>query len=315
MLVILAKDHVSIQKVRATESTHNYKLTPETYETYLEIRRPTNDYIHALEERVAFLEQELSQRSQTHVCTRTPITTTQVVGSASDKAPVADDTDDVAEMLSQFTLGDAGDLRYFGAASSFNLANNVPTHIASAAHAQEEGLRAARISGMQDVPDELRDHLLDLFWQWQNSWYLLVPQAPFLSDLHAGKVGQFCTPLLLRAIMALASRYSDRIETRTDPDDCNTAGAAFASDVDVMLHFEMRAPTMCTIQATALYGLYVNSTDNESLAWLYAGIASRMAFSLGLHEDSTKLTQSGIISRQAADARNLTWTGIYIIDR
>ena len=290
-------------------------MSSETYDTYFVIRRPTNDYVHALEARIRFLEQELSQGARIRVDTCPPISTTKVVGPGLENALAPDESDEVVDMLSQFTLGDAGDLRYFGAASSFNLGNNVPTHVASAAHTQEEGYQAAQLSGMQDVPDELRDHLLDLFWRWQNSWHLLVPQAPFLDDLRAGKMGQFCTPLLLRAIMALASRYSDRIETRTDVDDYNTAGAGFASDVDVMLHFEMRAPTLSTIQATALYGLYVNSTDNESLAWLYAGIASRMAFSLGLHEDCTKLTQSGILSRQAADARNLTWTGIYIIDR
>jgi hypothetical protein len=235
--------------------------------------------------------------------------------SASNQTAAMDETEEVAEMLGQFTLGDAGDLRYFGAASSFNLGNNVPTHIASAARAREEGFLAAQNSGMQDVPDELRNHLLDLFWRWQNSWHLLVPQASFLGDLHTGNMGQFCTHLLMRAILALASRYSDRTEVRTDPDDPNTAGAGFAADVNIMLECEIKAPTICTIQATALYGLYVNSTDDESLAWLYAGTASRMAFSLGLHEDCTKLVQTGVLSRQAADARDLTWNGVYIVDR
>jgi hypothetical protein len=142
-----------------------------------------------------------------------------------------------------------------------------------------------------------------------------VPQESFLHDLYTGKTRSSCTPLLLYAILALASRYSDRLEVRTDPKNANTAGAAFAAHVSTMLHHEIQAPTTSTIQATALYGLYVNSTDNESLAWLYAGMASRMAFSLGLHEDCSDLVRSGIVSPQAADARNLTWSGVYVVDR
>ncbi|KEQ83528.1 hypothetical protein M438DRAFT_346475 [Aureobasidium pullulans EXF-150] len=280
-------------------------------------KRPTNEYVHALEERVAFLEQELAQadRISARLLRSGESNSTTQDTPSSGKSNATEETDEVVEMLGRFTLGDAGDLRYFGAASSFNLGHNVPTHVASAARAQEDGLQAAQISGMQDVPNELRDHLLDLFWRWQNSWQVLVPQASFLDDLHTGVMGRYCTALLLRAILALASRYSDRSEVRTDPNDPNTAGAAFAADVDIMLHFEIRAPTISTIQAAALYGLYVNATDNESLAWLYAGIASRMSFSLGLHEDCSDLVRSGVLSRQAADARNLTWNGVYIVDR
>lgn len=266
---------------------------------------------------MAFLEQELAQadRISARLLRSGESNSTNQDTPSSGKSNATEETDEVVEMLGRFTLGDAGDLRYFGAASSFNLGHNVPTHVASAARAQEDGLQAAQISGMQDVPNELRDHLLDLFWRWQNSWQVLVPQASFLDDLHTGVMGKYCTALLLRAILALASRYSDRSEVRTDPNDPNTAGAAFAADVDIMLHFEIRAPTISTIQAAALYGLYVNATDNESLAWLYAGIASRMSFSLGLHEDCSDLVRSGALSRQAADARNLTWNGVYIVDR
>lgn len=129
------------------------------------------------------------------------------------------------------------------------------------------------------------------------------------------KSGRFCTPLLLTSMLAYASRYSDRLEVRMNPDEPHTAGTRFYLQAKTMLQHEHEAPTTSTIQATALTGLYAISTDKESLGWLYVGMASRMAFSLGLHSDCSEYVRQGVLSTDDADARNVTWWGVYVLDR
>lgn len=225
--------------------------------------------------------------------------------------------DEITDALEGFTVGDAGELRFFGASSGLNLSGYYSrgTHNASPSDARKRGLESARSFGFIYPSDELRDHLLGLYWRWQNSWQYLVPQESFLYDLHVAKSEQFCTPLLLTAIMALASRYSDRVDVRTIPDDPNTAGLVFYKQAQTMLHCEHEAPTTSTIQATTLIALYITATDNESLGWLYAGMGSRMAFNLGLHSDCSEHVRQGLLSQEDAEARNITWWGVYVIDR
>jgi hypothetical protein len=219
--------------------------------------------------------------------------------------------------LEGFTISSAGDLRFFGAASGLNLSGHYlgANDAVTASQAQIRSWDAAQLYGVTDCPDELRDHLLGLYWRWQNSWQYMIPQYLFLQDLHITKNSRFCTPLLLSAMLALASRYSDRLEVRTDFNDPNTAGLTFFTAAQAMLQHELEAPKTSTIQATVLIGLYITATDKESTGWLYAGQASRMAFNLGLHLDCSKYVRQGLISPEDAFARNVTWWGVYVIDR
>lgn len=93
--------------------------------------------------------------------------------------------------------------------------------------------------------------------------------------------------------MALASRYSDRVDVRTIPDDPNTARLMFYTQAQTMLHCEHEAPTTSTIQATTPIALYMAATDKEPLGWFYSGMGSHMAFNLGLHSDCSEHVRQG----------------------
>lgn len=226
------------------------------------------------------------------------------------------DPDDLAEMLGSFNLDDGGELRFFGAASNFHLIRDKDTFKdSSSTVARAQGITAAQQSvGSLHIPEELRAHLLDLYWRWQNSWQYVVSRNVFMRDLTAGKSTRFCSPLLLAAILALASRYSDRPEVRTDPKDHNTAGAIFAAQAKYMLHHECVAPTVSTVQATALLGLYSCAINQESLGWMYTGMAVRMAFTLGLHLDCSQYVSSGLITADDLESRNVAWWGVSMLD-
>jgi hypothetical protein len=224
--------------------------------------------------------------------------------------------DELTDALGCFTLGDAGELRYFGASSNFTIIQNHSLKVASSVEARNRGIAAARqMPAFFEPSDELRDHLLGLFWRWQNSWQYLVSRESFVLDLYVEKSGRFCTPLLLTAMLALASRYSSRPELRANPNDANTSGEIFASQAKTMLHYEYEAPTTSTVQATALLGLYWASIDNEGLGFMYIGMATRMAMNLGLQSDCTSYAAKGLVSEEDVEARNIAFWGVYVLDK
>lgn len=224
--------------------------------------------------------------------------------------------DDLADTLGCFSLDHVGELRFFGSSSNFDIIQNHSLKVPSSVEARERGVSAAqKVPGYVEPSPALRDELLGIFWKWQNSWQYIVPREAFLRDLYVDKSGKFCTPLLLSAIMALSSRYSSRAELRTDPDDAITSGEEFALQARTMLHYEFEAPTTTTVQATALLGLYWAGSDNEGLGFVYIGMATRMAMNLGLHFDCTSYMLKGLISEEDAESRNITFWGIYLLDK
>ena len=155
--------------------------------------------------------------------------------------------DDLTEALGCFTLGDTGELQFFGASSNFSIIQNPSLKVASSLEARTRGIAAAKQSPECFNPsEELQNHLLGLFWRWQNSWQYIVSRESFVRDLYIERSGRYCTPLLLTAIMALASRYSARPELRTDLANPNTAGTMFAKQAKIMLDCEYEAPTTST---------------------------------------------------------------------
>ncbi|KAF5239067.1 hypothetical protein FAUST_5161 [Fusarium austroamericanum] len=290
-------------------------------------KRHTNAYITALEARVASLEKQLAMHARHPESPDSmdncgpvdeeavpPTTDPSLSLAPVDSAP--DEMDELTNSLGCFTLGEIGELRYFGASSNFSIISNHAIKIPSSLQARNRGIEAARtMPGFFEPTDQLRDELLTIFWKWQNSWQYIVPRELFVRDLYVDHAGRYCTPLLLSAILAFCSRYSRRLELRTDPDDANTAGEAFAAQAKTMLHHEYDAPTTSTVQAAALLGLYWASIDNEGLGFMYIGMASRMAMNLGLHCDCSSYAIKSLISEDDVEARTVTFWGIYVLDK
>ncbi|KAF5711727.1 Nit-4-like protein [Fusarium globosum] len=302
--------------------------TANTTLTYVD-RRHTNAYINALEARVASLEKQLAHRNgdpgtpdsakDSGNCDHEEVafvSATQASQPAPNSTASEEDMDDLANALGCFTLGEIGELRYFGASSNFSIIPNHSIKVPSSIQARLRGIEAAeKMPDFITPSDEMRDHLLEIFWRWQNCWQYIVPRELFVRDLYVEKSGRYCTPSLMAAILAMSSRYSPRLELRTDPDDANTAGEAFAAQAKTMLHYECEAPTTSTVQATALLGLYWATIDNEGLGFLYIGMATRMAMNLGLHCDCSPYASKGLVSADDVEARNVTFWGVYFLDK
>jgi hypothetical protein len=191
-----------------------------------------------------------------------------------DDSEQRDPLKEITETLGRLNVGEDGQLRYFGSQSNFHLIHGNVSQVTTvtAAQARARGLAASSQLGWHvSIPIELQNHLLDLYWRWQNPWVYMVQKESFMPDFLSGDRSRYCTPVLLSVIFALASRYSDRVELRTDPEDPKTAGNAFSEQARVLLMYECEAATTATVQAAALMSLRMMSENKETLGWLYIG--------------------------------------------
>jgi hypothetical protein len=253
----------------------------------------------------------------------------EVVPAGETQVGVAQDTEtsddgrgpifeDVADLVGRLNLRDDGELRYFGSPSNFTLLHG-PTNgacVPTSPDAINKAISAPQMLYKEGIISlDLQLHLLDLFWTWQNTWQYVVHKRAFMSEFDAGTRGRYCTPLLLLAILSLSSRYSDWPEARTDPQDPNTAGEVFAKQAKELLFHEIETPIVPTVQAAVLLALREYAVNAETSAWVYIGMAVRMAHTLGLNVDCSSWVTSGQISPLEEEVRRVSWWGCFLVDK
>lgn len=121
---------------------------------------------------------------------------------------------------------------------------------------------------LRDFSPELVDDLIDVYFEWEQPWFQVVDEALF-RDSKQGN-GRYFSPLLLYCILAIASRWSDRPEVRSDLKDANTAGLVFLEHAETLLHFDLKWPSITTIQSLAIMAIvYVVSIRSAPLYKVY----------------------------------------------
>ncbi|BCS29525.1 fungal specific transcription factor domain-containing protein [Aspergillus puulaauensis] len=291
-------------------------------------RPPSKRYVQSLQAHIAVLERQLVELGGKVSRLETGRENAATADGEPNSPPnnlvetkssdLRDPIEELTQRAGRLNIGEDGQLRYFGAQSNYHLLHgpiyNETTRPIQ--EFQEIGLATAGLlCRAVDVPQGLQDHLLGLYWRWQNPWLYMIHKGSFMSDYRNGGRGKFCSPVLLFAIFALSSRYSDRVEVRSDPEDPHSAGNRFAEQAKILLQHECEAPTTTTVQAASLLSLRWMSENKESLGWLYIGMATRMAYNLGLNLDCASWVAAGMISEQDAEVRRITWWGCYKLDK
>ncbi|KAF3361364.1 hypothetical protein VDGD_10120 [Verticillium dahliae] len=170
---------------------------------------------------------------------------------------------------------------------------------------QRQGLAAAaQLDKLVAIPVELQQHLLELYWQWQNPWNYVIHKGAFMKSFRGEDDGRHCSPLLLSSIFAGDARYSDQVELRSRPDDPSMAVDAFCDQAKILLLYESEAPTITKVQAACILALRIMSDGKGALGWLYAGNATRMAHNPGLHVDLSDWTSTTAMAPEEVEARN-----------
>lgn len=106
------------------------------------------------------------------------------------------------------------------------------------------------------ISEELESHLIDLYFMWEQPWCQVVDESLFRESRATN--GRYFSPLLLNCILAIGSRHSDRPEIRSNPDNPQTAGRVFLDKAEVLLYYDLKWPSITTIQSLSILGtIYV----------------------------------------------------------
>ncbi|KAL4927586.1 putative C6 transcription factor [Aspergillus undulatus] len=131
--------------------------------------------------------------------------------------------------------------------------------------------------------DHLVSGLISLYFTWDHSLMQVVDQEMFLRDMAAGDTNSdFCSPVLVNSILAVASTYSPYSEVYAVPGDVSTRGKHFFEEAEMRWRAEEGQPSLVNIQALVLtsHNLKLQGKDNAS--WLYLRQAVQLGQDMGL---------------------------------
>ncbi|EAW06596.1 transcription factor domain-containing protein [Aspergillus clavatus NRRL 1] len=243
----------------------------------------------------------------------------------SDSGEEDEAENDVIEQLSHRigTLKIAGDghLRFYGATSNLNLVD-----VSATQQRQRPDARTVRHDGQdilnhlrvgQPVDQALEDHLVELYFTWQNPSTYVVDKEMFITARSRWRNDLDDTPfyseVLTNAMCAVGSAFEARYHPTfiTFP---KSLSEFFADRAKALLEIELDSPCVATVQALVILSCHEGASNRDARGWLYSGMSMRLAFDLGLHLDMTPYVDKGDISAFEADVRRIAFWGSYTAD-
>ncbi|CAG7945280.1 unnamed protein product [Penicillium nalgiovense] len=299
------------------------------YSTAEDGRQPApKSYVIMLRKRIELLERVL------HTHGIDPDAAVQLMtknGEASTESPACSNVDDLCTTFDgALTLDESlnfdqdGEVRYFGPtsmrlqfrSSSKDLPNEEAYQSDGPATRTGETALAGSTDSLEEslVPEDgLRSHLLDLFFEWEQPWLQMVNEKLFRDSMRHG--GRYFSPLLLNCILALGSRYCDRIEVRSDPHDANTAGKIFLERAEKLIQNDLRWPKITTIQSLSIMGMVYIAMGSDAAGWLHQGMANRLALDMGFNMDPSVLSGAVALPPIEIELRRQIYWALYCHDK
>ena len=169
-------------------------------------------------------------------------------------------------------------------------------------------------------------HLMNMYFTWHYPYFTTLSKSLFYRDFLRGKPAdetprrsEYCSPLLVNAMLALGCHFSSWPGARTDPEDSATAGDHFFREAKRLTieDDEHEKPKLATVQALALMSVREAGCGREGSGWVYSGMSFRMACDLGLNVDSEGLTSNrdSAMDEEEIDARRVTFWGCFLFDK
>ncbi|KAL6407211.1 Zn(2)-Cys(6) zinc finger domain protein [Ilyonectria robusta] len=285
-------------------------------------------YVHLLQARINVLEQVLRLHSidadesiaQLMAMNALPVTDASAAAGASSSTfdQLCTDFEGALCFDESSNFDRDGEARYFGTTSGrleFQSPQTVESEDYSslAENSQRLNLYSQALDAESDISEELMTHLIDLYFKWEQPWCQVVDESLFRQSKQTN--GRYFSPLLLNCILAIASRYCDRPEVRSDPDDPNTAGRIFLDTAEVLLHFDLKWPSITTIQSLEIMAIHYVAIGSDAAGWLHHGMATRLALDMGLNLDSSVLAGSSRIHPQDVNLRRQIYWTLYCTDK
>ncbi|KAG2171612.1 hypothetical protein INT43_008338 [Umbelopsis isabellina] len=187
-----------------------------------------------------------------------------------------------------------GYIRYYGSASGLSLFKkasyfrdrsfNVQDGREKIAYLELEKKKDPERSPLVAMPPpDLAQDLIDLYFEHCYPLLPILHKASFLEKLKS-KTNQ-PSPLLLNAIFAVTSRFSDDERVKSASGSPYDNGSVFFDRAKELLDKDLDKVNLATVQAIILMSTHQYGVKKGNRAWLYNGMAFRMAQSMGLFRD------------------------------
>lgn len=160
-------------------------------------------------------------------------------------------------------------------------------------------------------------HFLNMYFCWHYPYFTTLSKELFYKDFLTGTSSQYCSAILVNAMLALGCHFSSKPAARADPEDSSTTGEHYFAEAKRLLYEneEFANAKLCTVQALALMSVREAGCGRESKGWVYSGMSFRMASDLGLNVDVPPMNDMSRLSDEDIDARRITFWGCFLFDK
>ncbi|EXF83407.1 hypothetical protein CFIO01_13264 [Colletotrichum fioriniae PJ7] len=226
--------------------------------------------------------------------------------STGQTAETEDLVDQLSDRIGSLQIRAGGHIRYYGPTSNFSLAQlPFPDVFAARRTIRNDGNDLlGRLGLNKSVPCALEEHLIKLYFAWQDPVLHVVNQHMFYqakSRWDDGEESPYFSESLKNALCAIGAAF----ETRHHP--ILITFPRSADRAKSLLEIELESPCVATVQALAVLSSHDIGYMRDSRGWLSSGMALRLAFDLGLHVDTTAHVSQGLLSESEAGLRRETF--------
>ncbi|KAF4892508.1 Nitrogen assimilation transcription factor nirA [Colletotrichum fructicola] len=199
-----------------------------------------------------------------------------------------------------------GQVRYYGPTTQLHIQSLPANNLGDGPVHADTGPMSSFSVDMDSL--QLRDMLLKSYWSFSSRSVPVVDESLFMAHRASGQRSQYFSPFLEAAMLACATRIRTSTSVRK-------LGRAYADLAKKGIVFELERPTIATLQGFLLLSDFEATSARDRIGWTYNGIACRLIFDLGLHEDCSRLIRHGILVQADADLRVSLFLSAFVYDR
>ncbi|KAJ5679445.1 fungal-specific transcription factor domain-containing protein [Penicillium macrosclerotiorum] len=246
-----------------------------------------------------------------------------IVHDSQESLKSSDDMEDIVHRLSDrmgsLQIGSDGQVRYYGPTSHFNLLRMpTPDNLTVHRTIRKDGEDYLYRLGLgKSVPEELEEHLLNLYFTWHNPLFDVVDRGMYNVAKQKWHDHMEETPYYSEALTNAMCCLGAAFEPRYHPNFITypkSLSDFFADRAKTLLDIELDSPCLATVQAMVVLSGHDIGCKRDARGWLYSGMAMRLAFDLGLHIDMSTYVAKGSISTDEAELRRMVFWGAYTLD-
>ncbi|KAJ4292879.1 hypothetical protein N0V88_005539 [Collariella sp. IMI 366227] len=206
----------------------------------------------------------------------------------------------------------AGRLRFFGPTA------NIHVHAKSSCPLAPQE-RTDQVRRAEHLITSLRpathDHLMRCFWDYYNSWQQVVDEAAF----EVGRATQdprFYSLFLHLVILAVGYRFADWERDDVKRMLFGNRESTLHREAKSLMEIELERPGgIPSVQALLMLADLECGVGRDATGWMYAGMANRLAFDIGLHITPDQANFSELEQQTRRQTRRQAITACVMFDR